>query len=171
MDLYNLSIHVIHISCGLFWGGAALMLHFFIMPAIKNAGPDGSKMMQAIMSTRKLPIVLLTFAFITIGAGLLLMEHISGGYQASWFGSKMGITLSIGGTTGILAMLVGLFVNKPAADKIAGIATAISESGNPPSAEQVATLGAMRSRIMNGLGIIAWLIIITIVCMASAHYI
>lgn len=171
MDIYSLSIHVIHIACGLFWGGAALMLHFFIMPAIKNAGPDGAKMMGAIMGTRKLPVVLLGFAFVTIGAGFLLIEHVSGGYQAAWFGTKLGITLSIGGVTGILAMLIGLFVNKPAADKIAKIAAELAKTGQPPNAEQSKTLGIMRNRIMKGLGIIAWLIIITIICMASAHYI
>lgn len=171
MDTYNLILHIVHISCGLFWGGAALMLHFFIMPAVQRSGPDGAKMMGTIMATRNLPAVLMVNAILTVVAGLMMMDYISGHFQGSWFGSNMGIILSIGGTTGIVAFLIGLLVNKPAASKIAKISAEMAQSGNPPTEAQTAELTANRAKIIMGIRIIAWLIIVTIVCMAGAHYV
>jgi uncharacterized membrane protein len=170
MSTYSLLLHVIHIGCALFWGGTILFLHFYVLPAVKGAGPDGGKIMQAIISTRKMPVVLTTIGFTTIIAGLLLLEYVSAGFTSTWFGSRMGITLSIGGTLGLTALLIGFFYNKPAADKVAKISAALATSGTPPNPEQLAVINDSRVRIIRGTKLMAWLILITVICMASARH-
>ncbi len=171
MNTYNLLLHVLHITCGVFWAGATLLMHFFFIPAVKKSGPEGGKMMQALLSTRQFPLVLTFMGLLTVIMGVLLVHSLSNGFEGWWFGSKMGIVLSTGGTCGIIALCIGIFINRPAAEKIAKISASVAASGNPPTADQASQLNALRGTIVKGLSYIAWLLLIATICMAGAHYI
>jgi len=76
MYIYLLILRLLHISCGVFWAGTAMFLAFYVFPAVIKAGPDGPKIMQAIMGT-KMPTVMTFISFITVLTGTLLMWNLS----------------------------------------------------------------------------------------------
>jgi len=170
MDYYLLTLRLIHISAGVFWAGGIFMLALFILPAVKAAGPDGGKMMQQISNTNKFPIIMTIAATLNVLTGLLIYYDISSGFTASFFSSKHGMILAIGGLTALIAYTIGLVVNRPAAMRMATIGAAIAKQGAPPTPEQAAELGALKGRLTSGTNYIATLLVITVLAMAAARY-
>jgi hypothetical protein len=56
MDVYGLSLRVIHIGCGVFWTGAAIYQAAFVLPAAQSLGPEGGRFMQRLAATNQLPL-------------------------------------------------------------------------------------------------------------------
>lgn len=170
MKTYLLILHIIHIGSAVFWGGTTIMIHFFLMPAIGKLGPDGPKMMQTFMGTRKFPMVMTIFGTLTILSGVALMDYYSMHFKADWFTTNAGIALGFGAACGLGALLTGLILNKPAADRTAKIGAEIAKSGGAPTEAQIAEIQRNRAIIMKGIRWIAWLVIIAVVCMSGAKY-
>src|ERR1041384_7050969 len=103
---YLIFLRFLHIVSAIFWAGSVMYLALFIVPAVKAMGPDCGKFMQQLSQTNKMPIVMTTAGTLTILAGILLIERISGGFTAEWFGTPHGIVISIGATFAIIAWLM-----------------------------------------------------------------
>ena len=123
---YLIILRLLHIVCGVFWAGATLYLAGFVIPAVKALGPDGGKFMQQLARTNKLPVVMNVTGTVTVVAGILLIARLSGTFQWEWFTSAHGMLLTIGGTLGLLAFLVGILVSLPTILKINTIGGAIA---------------------------------------------
>lgn len=171
MHEYLLILRIVHIFCAIFWAGGAIILHFFILPAAKNAGPEGGKITMAIANTNKFPMVITLNAILAIIAGCLLFWEKSGGMASGFMGSAMGISLSLGGALGIIAFFVGLTVNKPAATKLEKIGAEVAKAGGPPNAEQAAMIADCQKKLVMGSTVISYMLMVTIICMAAARYI
>jgi uncharacterized membrane protein len=167
---YLIILRLVHLVCGIFWAGSIMYMAFFIQPAAKAAGPEGSKFVQTLAKTNKLPVVMMLAAILTIAAGTLLFWEISDGFQPVYMGSKHGIILSVGGTLAIIAFFIGFFVNKPTVTKIAKIGQAIAAQGGPPTAEQSQQLAKLRNKLFTGTNIIAGLLVITVILMSIVRY-
>ena len=50
MDWSVILMRVLHVVLGVFWGGAVIFTAFFLQPAIRDAGPEGGKVMGAIVA-------------------------------------------------------------------------------------------------------------------------
>jgi len=48
-----LILRVIHILLGVFWAGAVFMVALFVQPAIAASGPEGGKVMGALVKRRR----------------------------------------------------------------------------------------------------------------------
>jgi len=70
---------VIHISSGVFWGGAVLFVNFLLGPSVMAAGPDGAKVMQQLVKRHYFEIVI-GAATLTIVSGFYLIWVASGGF-------------------------------------------------------------------------------------------
>ncbi len=171
MYTYLLTLRILHIACSVFWAGAALFMAFYFVPAVERSGPDGGKITQAIMSTNKLPVVMLTTAFITILSGILLMWELSFGFTGSWFTTKYGTTLTLGSVTAFLAFLLGFFINRPGANRMKAIGSTLAKRGGPPLPEELAELMKIRSRVFLSTRMIAYLLLVSIVTMGIARYV
>jgi hypothetical protein len=57
MDPLLIVLRVVHVVGGVFWGGAILFVVHFLEPAVRDAGPDGAKVMQALQKRRYLDVV------------------------------------------------------------------------------------------------------------------
>ncbi len=167
---YLILLRLLHIVCAIFWAGGVMYLAMFIVPAVKALGPDGGKFMQQLSKTNNMPSIMTLAATLTVVGGILLIERLSGGFTAGWFGTPHGIVISIGSTFGIIAYLIGLFVNRPCVARIAAIGKAAAEKGGPPTPEQLAELQALRSRLFAAVNITAILVFGAAIAMSIARY-
>jgi uncharacterized membrane protein len=168
---YEMILRLVHIVSAIFWAGSVMYLAMFIVPAVKALGPDGGKFMQQLSRTNSMPKVMTLAGFLTVLAGILLMERLSNGFTGSWFGTPHGMILSIGATFAIIAFLMGIFVNKPTVERIASIGKAASDKGGPPSPEQMQELQKLRTRLFSAINITAWLVLCAAISMALSRYI
>jgi predicted lysophospholipase L1 biosynthesis ABC-type transport system permease subunit len=153
------------------WAGTVIFIAFFLDPAVKSSGPDGTRFMQQLVKTNRFPIVIMLFAIITVLAGSLLIWKVSGGLQSIWLSTKNGQVLTTGGILAIIAFLIGMTVNRPATVKIAKIGKAVATAGGPPTPAQLAELGMLRKRLSSASKIVAFLLIFVIVGMSIFRYV
>jgi putative copper export protein len=170
MYIYLLILRILHIACGIFWTGTALMMVFYIFPAVARSGPDGGKIMQAITNTNKFPNVISLVATVTVLTGYLLMWQLSAGFTPAWFSSRYGIALSIGGFTASIAFVQVILINRPGIIRMQAIGKAVAAKGGVPSDAETNEVGKIRQRIIQSTRLIAFWLIITVVTMAGARY-
>jgi uncharacterized membrane protein len=167
---YLIFLRFVHIVSAIFWAGSVMYLALFIVPAVKALGPDGGKFMQQLSHTNKMPLIMTLAGTLTVAAGILLTERISGGFTAEWFGTPHGIVISIGGTFAIIAYLIGLTVNRPAVARIAAIGQAAQAKGGPPSPEQMAELQKLRTKLFSAVNYTALLVLGAAIAMSIVRY-
>jgi len=168
---YLLILRLLHIGCGITWAGTVIFVAFFLDPAVKSSGPDGTRFMQQLVKTNRFPIVIMLLAIITVLAGSLLIWKVSGGLQTIWLSTKNGKVLTTGGVLAIIAFLIGMTVNRPATIKIAKIGKAVASAGGPPTTVQIAELTMLGKRLSTASRIVAFLLIFTIVGMSIFRYV
>jgi hypothetical protein len=147
-----------------------MIMAWYLLPAVRKAGPDGPKMMAAITSTNSFPLVVSLSGIISVVSGCLLLYYHYDTSGSAWLGTPMGICFSTGGTLAIVALIIGLSVNKPTVGKIQKMSAAIAQSGNPPTDEQRAQLMQWQQRVFSASQILAGLIAICVLLMGIARY-
>jgi uncharacterized membrane protein len=156
-------LRAIHVVGGVLWVGGLVVVSFFILPASQAAGPAAAPMMQFMMSKRKLSVYMMFVAILTTLAGILLMVRNVSLTSGAWARSPMGVGISIGATSAIIALIVGMTVNAPAAKRL----SAPPGTGEPLAPEQRA---ALMRRIAMGSRIALTLLAISALTMATARY-
>jgi len=170
MDTQILVLRILHIATGVYWAGAVFFAATFLIGAVVDAGPAGGQVMAALVRRRYFEI-LPGAAAVTILSGLLLYYRISGHFDPVWMGSRMGITLGIGAVAAVVALLIGIFVARPAT-LAAGpmMAQAMGMADGPEKAAKIATVNVLRMRGMRATRAVAWVLVVTVLCMATARY-
>ncbi len=167
---YLILLRLVHVVSAIFWAGSVMYLALFILPAVRALGPDGGKFMQQLSNTNKMPTVMTIAGTLTVLAGLLLIERLSGGFEGAWFGTPHGIVISTGATLAIIAYCIGIFVNRPTVEGIAAIGKATAEKGGPPSPEQMAELQKLRAKLFSAINMTAYLVLGAAIAMSIARY-
>ncbi|MBC8046905.1 MAG: hypothetical protein H7Y00_08930 [Fimbriimonadaceae bacterium] len=167
---YLIILRLFHIVTGVFWAGSTIYLARFVIPAAKALGPEGGRFMQQLTMTNNLPAAMLGAGTLNILSGILLFWELSGGFQSAWFSSHYGMTLSIGGTTGLIAYIIGVTMNRPAGMRMAALSKAIAASGGVPTPEQAQQVQDARNKLISATNRIAGLLVITVIAMAIARY-
>jgi hypothetical protein len=170
-QVYTIVLLALHICSGVFWAGATIYLAAFIAPAVQASGPEGTKFMQQLAKTRKLPVVMTLIATLNVLSGILLIWVLTSGFEHSeWMGSRRGIIISLGGTLAIIAYLEGLLVTRPTVLKINKVGKAIADAGGPPSAEQMQQLMSYRKKIFMANNIVAVMLAFAVIAMSLGKY-
>lgn len=169
MAIYGI-LRLVHILSGVFWAGANFIMAGFINPSVKATAPESGKFMQHLAQKSGYPRFAEITGWLTILAGLGLYWIISGGFQASWFTSRRGIILTIGGLLAIAAMIIGYAVQKPAAKRLGALGKEIQASGNPPTPEQLAEIQAQQKKLSQGALWAAVLLAISVAGMALSRF-
>lgn len=164
-------LRLIHIAGGVFWAGTMLFAAVFLEPSVREAGPDGAKVMLGLMR-RKYMVVMPIVAALTILAGVGLLEQVSGGFHPDWMSSPTGITLSLGAAIAILAFLIGIFFVRPAAMRLAVLMPQMMQSPEGQAREALmAEAQGLRTRLRRGGRVVAALLGVTTIAMAVARYV
>ncbi|HJW29537.1 MAG TPA: hypothetical protein VJ508_09850, partial [Saprospiraceae bacterium] len=170
-DVYLFILRLIHILSAVFWGGGLLTLSMFILPSVNSSMPEAGKFMQRFLGAYHFPIYMTIAGSLTVLSGVLMYADLSRMFSMVWISSAHGLCLTVGGTAGIIAFLLGLLVNKPRADRMGRIGKEIMQAGGKPTEAQVAEMTALRMAITSMTKNIAILILIAIIAMASAKYV
>lgn len=161
MGLILLTMRVLHIVLGVFWAGTLIFTAIFLVPAIRDAGPEGAKVMAGLMRRRFLT-VLPVVAALTILSGLWLYWFDSNGFQAPFMRSRMGMTLALGALAALIAFVLGVGIVRPAMLKAAAL------SQDPT---QLAAAQALRVRAAGFGRVVALLLGVAAAAMAIARYV
>ena len=153
----------LHAFFGIIWAGATVLAGFFIVPSVFEAGPAAGPVMAGI-ARRKMPIILSLAATIVVITGLRLYMLK---FTPEWLVTKEGIALSLGGLLALGAFVMGLFIQKPTAERLGALAAQIAASGAPPTAAQAAELQALRGRLLRIAKVTGWHLLVAALLMAS----
>ena len=157
----------LHVLAGSFWVGAAIVMAAFLAPAARQAGPPGAAFMRVLNGRARLPQATAAAAVITIVTGAWLLWRASGGFDAAWFATSYGSTLTLGSLAAVLAFAIMLGVQRPAMQRIARLQAAAESSGDGPGPE----MARLQARMTLGGRAGAVLLAFSAVCMAVARYI
>ena len=163
-------LRLIHIISGVFWGGAAMSVAWFIFPAQRTIGPPGMLFMRELMMTRRFRSYVIGAAVLTILSGLTMYIRLSMLTHGEWAKSRTGMVLGVGAVAAIIAAGVGTGVTGKIGKKMMALGGQIQASGGPPSDAQKAEMDALQGRMQGAFRIVAILLLIAIVTMASARY-
>jgi hypothetical protein len=170
MDLLVLTLRVVHILLGVFWAGTLIFAATFLMPSIRDAGPDGAKVVGALIQRRYLDVMPVV-AGLTVLSGLWLYWRLSGGLSPAWIHSPVGTAYGLGGLAAILAFVIGVAVMRPATLRIAALARAIpGMPDGPEKVAQQAEVARLREKAASASRTVALLLGFSVVGMAVARY-
>jgi uncharacterized membrane protein len=156
-----LVMRVLHIAMGVFWAGTMMFNAAFLMPAFRDAGPDGAKVAAALARRRFLDIMP-WIAALTIVSGIWLYWFDSVGFRPPFMRSRMGISLAVGALAAVIAFILGVAVMRPAMNKAMRL-------GQDPAQQAAAQALRVRAGILGR--VIAALLGIAVAGMAVARYI
>lgn len=154
-----LLMRLLHILSGIFWVGTMMFSTAFLMPAFKDAGPDGAKV-GAALAKRRFMVVMPIAALVTILSGLWLFWRVSGGFQETFMQSHMAKALSFGAACAIVALIIGFVVVRPAMMQ----AVALAQS-DPQRAQVLRVRADVMGRVVTAL------IVLAAAAMAVARYV
>lgn len=153
-------LRLIHIVAGGFWAGAGIMMGWFVAPAARSVGPGAGPFMQALLK-RKVPMILITSGLITIGAGLWLWA-IRQPTMSRW----QDWALALGALSAIVAVTIGIGLQRPTAAKVMALGQEIATAGAPPTPDQGAEMGRLQGKLAVYGSTLAYLFAIALAGMA-----
>src|SRR5689334_12558794 len=128
-----LLLRIIHVVGAIVWVGGGVYVAFFLIPALLPIPTVIPQLMDSL-SRRKVFVILPTIGLLVILSGIRLLWIDSAGFDESFLSTASGRTFSIGGTAGILAFLIQVFIQRPAGARLGKIAAVLV--GSPPAAER-----------------------------------
>jgi hypothetical protein len=105
MDI--LILRLIHIAAGAFWVGAVFTFFLFVQPAAVAVGPEATKFTYQLIHHRRLPVVILASAAVTVLAGTWLLVITSNGLDPDQLFDRSRLGYTIGGVAAILTFALG----------------------------------------------------------------
>lgn len=161
---------IIHILLGVFWAGALFFFALFLLPSVRDAGPDGAKIMGALQRRRYVDILPI-IAIFTILSGFWLYWRVSGGFEPAYMGSKYGMAYGLGGVTALMALAIGLVVVRPSAMRTGRIMQAMPSTPEGPERQALMNeVQKLRQRATTGSQVVAVLLAVTVILMAVTRY-
>lgn len=157
------SLLLLHVFFGILWAGGAIAVGFFVIPSVLEAGPGGGAVMAGVLK-RRFPILMTVSAVLVVLTGLRLYTMR---FSTAFLGTPEGIVLSLGGLLGIGAFFIGVFVQKPTAERLGALGAQLAAAGSPPTPAQAAELQALRARLGKVAKLTAWHLIVSALLMAS----
>ena len=172
MNALFLSMRVLHVLLGAAWLGGAVLLSFFLMPALKEVGPDGGKVVVALIG-RRLDAYIASIAGLTVLTGFYLYWVVTGGFDPSASATMRGRVLGMGGVLGLAAAIIGGSVVARNMKKAVALMTqAAGTTDAGARSALLAQAGQCRQKAATGGRIVAVLLILIVVLMViGGHFV
>jgi uncharacterized membrane protein len=170
MDAGMIIARIIHIGGGTFWIGAMIFVTFFLAPAVRDAGPDGAKVMAGI-GKRNFMQLMPGVAVFTILSGIYLYWRVSSGFDVVYMKSGPGHAYAMGGIIAIVAFAVGLIFTRPAMMKSMSLAQAAATANPGEKEAMLAEAQRLRERATKVGNVVVWLLIVAVLAMAVGRYV
>jgi uncharacterized membrane protein len=161
-------LRLVHIVAGVVWVGSAVFAALILFPAARAAGADGRRLLDRL-GPRMGPVMGILM-LLTVIPGFIMYGRLSGGFNRAWVTHQPGLALAVGAVVTLLAVVVGIASNAPAAAKIARVRKAIETQGGTPTPAQGAELAALQLRVERGGQVAAALLLVAAGAMAVARY-
>lgn len=165
-----IALRVIHIVSGVFWAGTVMVIAWFLLPTVQTLGQSGGAFMQQLMFRQRLRMFMLGSMLLTILSGLTMYGWIAMETDGMWARSRMGMVIGVGAIAAIIAGGIGGGVVGRQSRKMMELGGRIQASGGPPTDVQKAEMDSYQRKIRGAFSIIAILVVIATVAMASARY-
>ena len=170
MDAGMITARLIHVVGGALWVGAMVFVTAFLAPAIRDAGPDGAKVMGGIARRRFMQIVP-AVAILTLLSGIYLYWRVSAGFDYNYLKSGPGHAYAMGGILAIVAFVIGLTITRPAMMKSMSLAQSAASASPEERDAMMAQAQALRARSAKAGVIVAWLLVMAVIAMAVGRYV
>ena len=155
--LVFLLLRVVHVLLAAVWIGMTAFVVFLLMPTIKEPGPGGAPLAQAMMR-RGLHIYMASLGGTVVLTGFYLYWRFTGGFDPALSATRGAMMFGAGGIAGTLALILGGAVVGKNAKKMA---SATSPAEFATHRDKSATFGL----------IVLVLQLIAIAAMALGHYV
>ena len=164
-----LVLRLIHIGAGAFWVGAVFTFFLFVQPAAVAVGPDATKFTYQLLHQRRLPVVILSAAAITVLAGIWLLVITSNGLDPDLLFAASRLGYTVGGVVAIVTFGIGALYVFPRTRTVERIIGRLLAEGRPPTPDEGQTLArtARESRAAGWIVIIG--LVIAVIAMATAR--
>jgi hypothetical protein len=170
MDGMFMIARVLHVGLGVFWAGTLIFTAAFLMPSMRDAGPDGAKVAAGLMRRRFLDIMPLV-AIITVLSGLYLYWRVSGGFSAEFMGSPAGMTYGTGALAALVALGLGVGIMRPSMVRAAALSQGAAQATGEERDRAMQAAQALRARAAVFGQVIAWLLAIAVIAMSLGRYV
>lgn len=155
-------IRALHILVAAAWFGAAAFLTLFLMPAVRQLGPQGGNQVLAALMQRRFHVFMAANAMLTVLSGAWMYWLLTGGLQPAAIGSHDGLVYGLGGMAGLLAAIVGATVVGRSSKQLAELAT---ERGAPDAG----LVARLQARVRIGSRVALALMFAALLAMTLAH--
>jgi hypothetical protein len=169
MTTVMIILRLVHITLGVFWAGTIFFFVTFLEPSMREAGPDGARVMQGLQKRHYLNFMPL-IAGLTILSGIVLYWRVSAGFASAWITSRIGLGLTVGAVASLVAFAVGVFGMRRAALRAASKSAALQGSEGAARDALMAEIQALRGRARTSARWVAVLLAIAVATMAVARY-
>jgi hypothetical protein len=165
-----LTVRVLHILLGATWLGMAAFVVMFLIPAVRDAGPDGGKVMLGI-GRRKLPAFIASISGLTVLTGLWLYWRFTDGFSPALAGSMGARVFGAGGVLGIAATAIAGAVVSKNMKRAVALLTELQTAEPSRHGSLITQITTHRDKAAAGARIVLALLIVTVVLMALGHYV
>lgn len=170
MHAAMIALRLLHIVLGVYWAGAVFFFVTFLQPSVRDAGPDGMKVMQQIVRRGYLNI-LPVIAALTMLAGLVLYWQDAQAMGGVWMSSGIGRGLTVGAVAAIVGFVVGVFVMRRSTVRAIALAQSLPQlPAGPERQARMAEIDRLRRRAARSAHWVAGLLLIAVAHMAVARY-
>lgn len=167
-DVFLVVLRAVHITTAVIWAGGTFVMagfHEFVL----DAG-DEERTLRRLAGYAGVSQVIGIAGVVAVLTGLVMYWTVSGGLQLGWIGSPYGLTITVGAVAGLFAFTAGAGLVGLTNNKVEAMATDVA-SGGGLTDDQSAVLGTYRHRIRRGERLVAVLLLVAVLAMATAQYV
>ncbi len=170
MNALFVSVRILHVLLAAAWLGTAVLLSFFLMPAVQQVGPDGGKVVMALVD-RKLDAFISSIAGLTVLTGLYLYWTITGGFDPAASATLRARVIGLGGVLGLAAAVIGGSIVARNMKKAVALVKQVGAADPAARSALMAQAAQCRQKAATGGRIVAFLVILTMLLMTlGAHF-
>lgn len=135
-----LVLRLIHIGAGAFWVGAVFTFFLFVQPGAVAVGPEATKFTFELIHHRRLPVVILGAAAVTVLAGIWLLVITSNGLDPDLLFDASRLGYTVGGVVAILTFALGALYVFPRTRIVERTLGVLLAERRPPTPDEQQTL-------------------------------